>query len=179
MRRYRASRRRRRERSENRGELRHALLRGIVQGEHQHRGSFSHSSQKDTGTTGSSSKTYSRLLCYYKKTFPLYFSRKIYPSVEKNSNRYMILKVNLIYVLIFFLNVHKKMRRNSNRIFFFYFLLWFFYSISYQNGTELSLRYNEKFLQASLFEASEREGADSIIKAQSPSQQGDAWRCTC
>ena len=34
-------------------------------------------------------------------------------------------------------------------------------------------------LQASLFEASEREGADSIIKAQSPSQQGDAWRCTC
>jgi len=34
-------------------------------------------------------------------------------------------------------------------------------------------------LQASLFEASEREGADSIIKAHSPSQQGDAWRCTC
>ncbi|XP_029169152.1 ras-related protein Rab-8A [Nylanderia fulva] len=33
--------------------------------------------------------------------------------------------------------------------------------------------------RASLFEASEREGADSIIKAQSPSQQGDAWRCTC
>ncbi|XP_024877640.1 SH3 domain-containing kinase-binding protein 1-like [Temnothorax curvispinosus] len=30
--------------------------------------------------------------------------------------------------------------------------------------------------RASLFEASEREGADSIIKAQSPSQQGDAWR---
>ncbi|XP_071578948.1 ras-related protein Rab-8A-like isoform X3 [Temnothorax nylanderi] len=33
--------------------------------------------------------------------------------------------------------------------------------------------------RASLFEASEREGADSIIKAQSPSQQGDAWRCSC
>ncbi|KAG5339647.1 RAB8A protein, partial [Acromyrmex charruanus] len=32
--------------------------------------------------------------------------------------------------------------------------------------------------RASLFEASEREGADSIIKAQSPSQQGDAWRCS-
>ncbi|XP_032670452.1 uncharacterized protein LOC116843802 [Odontomachus brunneus] len=30
--------------------------------------------------------------------------------------------------------------------------------------------------RASLFEASEREGADSVIKAQSPSQQGDAWR---
>jgi len=45
------------------------------------------------------------------------------------------------------------------------------------NGPELS--HEQLLLQASLFEASEREGADSIIKAQSPSQQGDAWRCSC
>lgn len=57
----------------------------------------------------------------------------------------------------------------------------FFSLLSFLNLTGLSfLKRNEQLLlQASLFEASEREGADSIIKAQSPSQQGDAWRCSC
>lgn len=60
---------------------------------------------------------------------------------------------------------------------------WKIFTPHKNNMHYLSLR-NHKFneiiiIQASLFEASEREGADSVIKAQSPSQQGDAWRCAC
>lgn len=35
------------------------------------------------------------------------------------------------------------------------------------------------FLQTSLAETSEKEGESSVIKALSPSQQGDAWKCSC